>query len=109
MCRSVGHRNAGSDTVARETAVFAARHLLVIYPSLKSQPHFKLSRKQESKTGQTGDSGQLQAVGMMLLLVRFVGSDWKMEARFREIIFNVRVWIAVIVSLCGGFEKLSGE
>jgi len=35
--------------------------------------------------------------------VWFVGSDWKMEARLGKIIFEVSVWVAVIVSRRGSF------
>src|SRR6202158_1411855 len=45
----------------------------------------------------------------VMLLVRFVRSDRKMKARLGEIIFKVSEWIAVIVSLRGGLEKLSRE
>ena len=44
-----------------------------------------------------------------MLLVRFVGSDREVEARLGEIIFQVSVWVLVIVSPRGGLEKLSGE
>ncbi len=37
------------------------------------------------------------------LLVRFVWSDGKVEAGLGEIIFNVSVWIAVIVPWRGSF------
>jgi len=43
------------------------------------------------------------------LLVRFVWSDGKMKAGPGEIIFNVCVWVAVIVACRGGLQKLSGE
>ena len=32
-----------------------------------------------------------------------------MKARLGKVIFNISVWVAVIVSLRGGLEKLSGE
>ena len=32
-----------------------------------------------------------------------------MKARLGKVIFNISVWVAVIVSLRGGPEKLSGE
>ena len=36
------------------------------------------------------------------VLVWFVGSDWKMKARLGKIVFEVSVWVAVIVSPRGG-------
>ena len=32
-----------------------------------------------------------------------------MEARLGEVIFNVTVWVAEIVSLCSGLQKLPGK
>ena len=44
-----------------------------------------------------------------MLLVRFVRSDREMKARLGKVIFNISVWIDVIVSQRGGLEKLSCE
>src|SRR6266851_442540 len=46
---------------------------------------------------------------IIIIVVRSVRSDRKMKARLGKIILNVSVWVAVIVSLRGGLEKLSGE
>ena len=44
-----------------------------------------------------------------MLLRRSVSSDREMKARLGKIIFNISIWVAVILSEPGGFEKLSGE
>src|ERR1700686_4317564 len=46
---------------------------------------------------------------VVMLLVRFVRSNREVKARLGKVIFNVTVRIAVIVSLRGGLQKLSGE
>ena len=38
----------------------------------------------------------------LMLLVRFVRGDGKMKARLGKVVFNISVWVAVIVSLRGG-------
>src|SRR5260370_29318944 len=43
---------------------------------------------------------------VVMLLVRLVRSNRTMEARLGEVIFNVTVWVAEIVSLCSGLHKL---
>src|SRR6266404_6959346 len=45
----------------------------------------------------------------LMLLVRFVRSDRKMKARLGKVIFDISVWVAVIVSGRGGLQELSGE
>src|SRR5258707_15397122 len=46
---------------------------------------------------------------VVMLLVRLVRSNRKMEARLGEVIFNVTLWVAEIVSLCSGLQKLPGK
>jgi len=46
---------------------------------------------------------------VVMLLVRLVRSNRKMKARLGKVIFNVTVWVAVIVSLCSGLQKLPGK
>src|ERR1700751_2548264 len=41
--------------------------------------------------------------------VRLVRSDWEVKTGLRKVVFEIRVWIAVIVPRRGGLQKLSGE
>src|SRR5260370_26832871 len=60
--------------------------------------------------GQNGELASVNVCGdVVMLVVRFVRSDRKMKARLGKVIFKISVRVAVIVSLRGGLEKLSGE